>query len=349
MNTWAEVDLAAIEHNLAVVRGRVAPAELLAVVKDDAYGHGLEPVVRTLAANGVTRFGALDPETAMRVRDLAPETSVFAWLIDTHDDLDALIEAGTQIGVTDEGSLERVAAPPGVAEVHLKFDSGLSRAGVRPEQWRGFVARAAELESAGRLRVVGVWTHISEASDDEDTASISRFESAVEQARGAGLTPRVRHLAASAAAFAREDARFDQVRVGAFLYGIAPGGGIGPADLGLRPAMTLRATVLSVDEDVAAISYGGALGMLADAAGTVSVTASGVRLPVLTVHDTHSLISSVGADLRVGEPVTLFGSGDSGEQTLQEWADAMGTIGEELVTRVHPAIQRRYGGGSREP
>lgn len=347
MSTWVEIDLGAITRNLALVRERVAPAELLAVVKDNAYGHGLEPVVRTLAEAGVSRFGALDPATALRVRALVPGASIFAWLLDAQDDLDALADAGIELGVTDEGALERAAAASVPVGVHLKLDSGLSRAGVRPERWSSFVARAAELEKAGRLRVVGVWTHISEASDIEDSASISRFEVAVAQAREAGLDPRVRHLAASAAAFARDDARFDQVRVGAFLYGIAPGGGIGPAELGLEPAMTLRSTVVSVGGGVASIDYGGAAGLLADAAGAVSATAHGARLPIIAVRDTHAVVSTAGTDLRVGDAVTLFGSGASGEQTLQEWADAMGTIGEELATRVHPSIERRYSDGSR--
>ena len=344
MTTWTDIDLDAIRQNLDLVRERVAPARLRAVVKDDAYGHGLEPVVRTLASGGVARFGALDAPTALRVRGLASDASVFAWLLDAHDDLDALIDARVEFGVTDEGMLERAAAAAGVAEVHLKLDSGLSRAGVRPERWADFVARAVEFERSGALRVVGVWTHIAEASDDDDSDAIARFERAVAHALAQGLRPSVRHLAASAAAFSRADARFDEVRVGAFLYGIAPGGGIGPADLGLLPALALRTTVVTVSGDVATIGYGGAQGMLSDAAGAVSVTSAHGRHRVLAVHDTRSVIALEGAPLAVGDTVTLFGSGAHGEQTLQEWADAMGTIGEELVTRVHPSIERRYTG-----
>ena len=358
MNAWAEIDLSALRENLALMRGRVAPAELLAVVKDDAYGHGLDEVTHALAGAGVTAYGALDPRTALRVRQLAPHATVFAWLLDSADDLAQLVDADIELGVTDPHTLERLAALDRRALVHLKFDSGLSRAGIRSEQWGEFVARAAELERAGAVRVVGVWTHISEASDSEDTASITLFTAAVGDAIAAGLTPSVRHLAASAAAFARADARFDRVRVGAFLYGIAPGDGLGPGDLGLRPVMTLRTTVTAVDERTATIDYGGAAGLLADAAGTVRVAVGGVRHPIVEVHDTHSIIAigttigtgagvsgdtGVGATtVSVGDIATLFGSGDSGEQSLQEWADAMGTIGEELVTRVHPAVERRY-------
>lgn len=342
MTAWAQIDLAALRANTEVVRTRVAPAELLAVVKDNAYGHGLDEVTRALAGVGVRAFGALDPQTALRVRELAPESSVFAWLLDSGDDLAELVDAGIELGVTDLHTLERARADGRGASVHLKFDSGLSRAGVRGEQWRGFVARAAELERSGALRVVGVWTHISEASDAEDTASIARFTTAIDEAVSAGLAPSVRHLAASAASFARADARFDRVRVGAFLYGIAPGDGLGPAQLGLRPVMTLHASVSAVDGTIATIDHGGAGGLLTDVAGRVTVAIGGVRHPLIAVHETHSLVDVGVSRVSASDTATLFGSGDSGEQTLQEWADAMGTIGEELVTRVHPAIERRY-------
>ncbi|MBX3093210.1 MAG: alanine racemase [Cryobacterium sp.] len=344
MTAWAEIDLAALVTNTATVRERVAPAELMAVVKDDAYGHGLDEITRALAAESITAFGALDPQTALRVRQLAPEASVFAWLLDGHDELGVLIDNDIELGVTDSDTLERVARENRRSRVHLKIDTGLSRAGVRAERWPNLVERAAQLERRGAIEVVGVWTHISEASDDEDTASIGRFSTAFELAVAAGLNPRVRHLAASAASFARADARFDRVRVGAFLYGIAPGDGVGPTELGLRPVMTLRSTVLEAVDGVAAIGYGGVAGMLSDAAGAVSVAIGGVRHPVLAVEDSRTLIATGDHAVDVGDVATLFGSGDSGEATLQVWADAMGTIGEELVTRVHPGIERRYRG-----
>ena len=233
--------------------------------------------------------------------------------------------------------------------MHLKFDSGLHRAGVLPGQWSRFVSRAAELERAGLIEVAGLWTHIAEASDDDDSRAIAEFTRAVDQAAGQGINPRMLHLAASAAAYARADARFDMVRIGAFLYGIAPGGGVGPAELGLRPVMTLQTPVLSVDRDGggthAVIGIGGALGLLGDAAGRVSVAIRGERWQVSAVEPTRTSIdvtahnSSVA--IRPGDTVTLFGDGTSGEAALQEWADAMGTIGEELVTRVSALIPRK--------
>lgn len=355
----ALISRSALRHNLRVVSDRVAPAELLAVVKDDAYGHGRDTVVRELLACGATRFGALDLDTALAVRALAPDAMIFAWVFDAGDDFVQAIRAGIDIGVTAADVLERVAAAAAAhadsaVPVHLKIDSGLHRAGVLPSQWREVVIRAAELERAGLIRVVGLWTHIAEASDDDDTRAIAEYSWALEEAARHGIRPRLRHLAASAAAYGRADARFDMVRVGAFLYGIAPGGGVGPADLGLRPVMTLETPVLAVtrdgDRELASIGFGGALGLLADASGRVSVAIHGARWPVLAVRPTETIIDVTptesaqpgsAAAVRVGDVATLFGDGSRGEASLQEWADAMGTIGEELVTRVSALVPRR--------
>lgn len=343
------VSSSALAHNLDLVRSRVAPAETMAVVKDDAYGHGLKEVVAFLRDRDVSRFGVLDLDGASRVRVIAPDASVFAWVVDDGDDIGAAIADGIELGISDHRVLERVAATGRagqVARIHIKIDSGLHRAGVLPDHWPTFVQRAAELEAEGAIRVEGIWTHIAEASDETDTAAIRIFETAIATAGDAGLRPPLRHLAASAAAFSRPDARFDLVRVGAFLYGIAPGSGVGPTDLGLRPALTVSARVVDVDavSGLARIDCGGVDGMLADAAGAVSVAIRGRRHPLITV---SSFASTIGPDSAAGVPqigdrAALFGSGAHGEQTVTEWADAMATIGEELTTRFGWHGSRRW-------
>ncbi|WP_193510055.1 alanine racemase [Cryobacterium sp. BB736] len=344
----AQVSTGAIRHNVQVMRDRVAPAELLAIVKDNAYGHGLEQVLEVLVGEGVRRFGTLDLDGAFRVRSLVPDAMVFAWVFDSHSELGAAVRAGIDLGVTDAATLERVAQAAGdlTARIHLKVDSGLHRAGVLPDRWSEFTERAAELQRAGRVSVYGLWTHLAEASDEDDSRSIAEYESAVQLAREHGLDSATRHVAASAAAYARADARFDLVRIGAFLYGIAPGGGVGPGQLGLRPAMTVRDRVSAVRVDagrtLAEIGYGGVLGLLSDAAGAVSVAIGGVRHPITAVEPLRTIIDVTGSEVSVGDQVTLFGDGSAGEATTQEWADAMGTIGEELVLRVSSRVPRHY-------
>ena len=349
MAATARVSKSAIRENVRLIRDRVSPAQLLAVVKDDGYGHGVDTVVEVMLAEGVTRFGTLELDGAFRVRRRTADATIFAWVFDSGDDLAPAITADIDLGVTDAATLERVAVAAAgagaAAKVHLKLDTGLHRAGALPAQWDSFAGRAAELERRGVVRVVGLWTHLAEASDDDDSRSIAEFSSAVAAAHAAGLRDVVRHVAASAAAYSREDARFDMVRVGACLYGIAPGSGVGPADLGLRPAMTLQAPVISVRHDggrtLAELPIGGAAGILADAAGNVSVAIGGRRYPVVAVDPLRALVDVTAGEIRQHDTATLFGDGTSGEATLQEWADSMGTIGEELVTRLAAWIPRQ--------
>jgi alanine racemase len=344
----AFVSLDALRHNIRLVRNRVSPAELLAVVKDDAYGHGVDAVVDVLVDEGVTRFGTLDLPGALALRRRQPGVMVFAWVFDSGDDLAVAVRDGIDIGVTDEAVLERVAVAGGVSgaqpSIHLKLDTGLHRAGVLASGWDRFVKRAAALERDGLVRVAGLWTHLAEETDDDDSRSIAEHQAGVAAAHAHGIRDAMIHVAASAASYARADARFDLVRVGAFLYGIAPGGGVGPKDLGLRPVMTLQAPIRRIQQDggrsLAELPIGGASGILSDAAGNVTVAVAGRRAPVVTVEPSYTLIDVTGGAPELGDTVTLFGDGSVGEPTLQEWADAMGTIGEEIVTRLTATIPR---------
>ncbi len=282
--TYAEVDLGAYRRNLRMLRDRIAPAELIAVVKDDAYGHGLGRVVPAALDEGVTAFAVQDLETAAAVRPLAPDARLIAWLW-TAEQLPELHRIGAEIGVHSAGELATaVAGYPG-APLHLKLDSGLHRGGVPLADWPAVLERAAALDASGAIRVVGAFTHLAEAGDAEDSAQLSAFRTAALELEERLGRPVLKHAAASAAGYARPDARFDAVRFGAFGYGIAPGAGVGPGALGLEPVMRYV-----VDGSV------------------------------------------------------VFGSQLRGEPTLQEFADAQGTIGEEIVVQLPRAVERRYVG-----
>ncbi|WP_166983669.1 alanine racemase [Paramicrobacterium fandaimingii] len=346
----AVVSRSALIRNAQLVAQRVAPAEVAIVVKDNAYAHGVTDVVSTLSGAGFRRFGALDLATARAVRDEAPDAMVFAWVFGEEDDLDAAIATHVDLGVSYPSMLERVSEAArrtgDRARVHLKIDTGLHRAGVLADSWPGFVRRAAELQHEGVIDVTGMWTHIAEASFEADSAAIDRFNAAIRQAHSAGLHPRVRHLAASAASFERSDARYDMVRVGAFVYGIAPGDGIGPEQLGLTPALTLSSTVSSVEtvnrRTIARIPVGQVNGLYSEAAGATHVAIRDRRFPVVRVSSTDADVDVSGGEAAVGDEVYLFGNGAHGEASLQVWADAMGSIGEEIVIRLARSAEHIY-------
>jgi alanine racemase len=344
------VDLAAYRQNLQTIASQISPASMMAVVKADAYGHGLEKIVRSAVASGVNSLGALDLKTAFAVRGfgLGDQVDVFAWLHSPQDDFAAAVDARIDLGVSTVAEVEAIAGAGArqPARLHLKIDTGLHRNGASVQDWPEVVASALAAERRGAALVRGVWTHIAESSDDEDTDAMRRFDDAITVAERLGARFQVRHLAASAAGFARADSRYDLVRVGAFTYGIAPGGGIGPHALGLVPVMTLTSRVDDLitegGRSLAAVPIGFGDGLPGELAGRASVSIRGRRSAIVAVEVDRLLVELTEESVQQGDHVVLFGAGDRGDQTLQEWADATGTIGEEFVVRLGAHLARRY-------
>ena len=348
--TRLRVDLAAFDHNIEVVRRTVAPAQVMMVVKNDAYGHGTETVVRRAIRTGIEWIGCLDLATALHVRAIAgPGPRALAWLLTVDDDLRRAVREQIDLGIGDAAILEAVAAAAlslgRVADVHLKADTGLNRNGVRREEWPEFVARARALERAGAIEVVGVFSHISEASDADDDAARQRFEEAIELAHAAGLRPQLRHLAASAAGFQRPSFDYDLVRIGAFLYGISPSGGPSATELGLEPIASLRTAVAFVRGDVAVLPVGAWTGLPSIAAGKVTVAIAGHALPVIAIGEDWMELDAQGTQVAAGDEAVVYGSGIGAELSSTGWAEAIDTIGEEIQVRIDPGIARVYVSG----
>ncbi|GAA4766351.1 alanine racemase [Microbacterium gilvum] len=340
--TELRIDLARLRANVRAVAERVAPAALLVVVKDDAYGHGVEPVVAAALDERVSWFGAIDVPSAARAKAAAGERArVFCWATLPEEAVAGALDAGLELGVGDAGYLERVAriasGRGAAAPVHLKIDTGLHRNGVRPEEWPSFTARAAALERDGAIRVVGLWSHISEASDAEDDLSRAVFEEAGRVALDAGLRPDVRHLAASAAAWHRPAFRGDLVRIGAFCYGVRSAG---DDDIpGVAPAASLVADVVGIGAEGVEIGVGWLDGVFSTLAGRIEVgTPAGARTLLDVAETTSTVASWPGA--AVGDKVVVFGPGTTGEWTPTSVGEAAGTVGEEPLLRLSPLIPR---------
>ena len=340
MNAELRISRARLAQNIASVRARVAPADVLVVVKDDAYGHGVETMVSVAVDAGIGWIGAIDLPSSLRAKAEAGDRArVFCWLTLSQAETREALGAGLELGVGDAAYLERIAELAGAAGavVHLKIDTGLHRNGVRPEDWPAFVARAAELERRGRIRVAGIWSHIAEASDADDDEARAAFDAAVASAREAGLRPEVRHLAASAAGWARPEFRYELVRFGAFVYGVRSADG--PDLPGIAPAATLVARVTAVRGDEVEVGLGSLDGLPSSLGGRVTVgTPAGPR-PLLRVGLGSSAVAAwPGA--AAGDEIALFGPGTVGESSATTLAEAIGTVGEEPVLRVSPLIPR---------
>ncbi|MCX7522434.1 alanine racemase [Microbacterium sp. STN6] len=352
--TTAHIDLGALQHNIGVLRERAAPADFMIVLKADAYGHGAVPVAQAAAACGVRNFGALDIPNALTVlaAGLPSDSAVLAWLHMPSQDFTEAVDAGIELTASTVAELDRIAGSRSsrVPVVQFKIDTGLNRNGATAETWPALMSRAAVLEAAGRIRVKGVWTHIAEASEDEDTLAMRRFDDAIAVAATHGVHFSVRHLAASSAAFRRADVRYDMVRIGGHCWGIPSFDGVTPADMGLIPVMTLVSRVTAVAERasgvrLAEIAAGFLDGIPRESRGRVSVAIRGRRVGLdREIGHSSTLVEVTGSDIAVGDEVYLFGTGEHSEQTVREWGDRTGTLGDEIVSRVGARVPRIYSG-----
>jgi alanine racemase len=369
MRSEARVDLAAITANTRRLDELAGRASVMAVVKADGYGHGLVPSARAALAGGAAWLGVAFLEEALALRAAGVDTDVLAWLFAPHEDLAAGVAAGIDLGVYDEAELAAVRAAAvatgRTARVHLKVDTGLSRGGSRPEAWPDLCRAAARTDG---VEVVGVWSHLVAADAGPDSpvtrAQIGAFDEALAVAARAGVEPEVRHLGNSAATLTAPATHYDLVRPGVSLYGLCPVPQLGsPADFGLRPAMTLASHVAltkrvpagsgvsylhryTTDRDatLALVPLGYADGVARAGSGVLPVQLRGRRRTVVGAVCMDQFVLDVGDDeVAAGDEVLLFGPGDRGEPTAKEWADALGTIDYEVVTRVGVRVPRTYG------
>ncbi|WP_087130269.1 alanine racemase [Microbacterium esteraromaticum] len=334
-----EISRGAFRANIAAVRARIAPSELMLVMKDDAYGHGIEWAAAEAAATGVTWFGAYDVPTAQRIRSLT-DARIFAWAPSNDEEADAAITAGIDLGI---GSLEYLhAVIAGAARqnscvrLHLKIDTGLHRNGFRPEAWDEAVAVARAAEERGIARIVGVWSHLAEASDAEDDAARAVFRWAVQRAEDAGARPEVRHLTASAASWWRPELRESLSRIGAFCYGIRSADG--PALAGTAPISRLTAAVDAVDDGRVTLGIGSFHGVPSTLRGARVATPAGLR-EILEV-DGASTAVEAWPGAHIGQRIIVFGTGADGEADATALAERIDTVGEEILTRLTPAVRR---------
>ncbi|UNK72394.1 alanine racemase [Microbacterium sp. H1-D42] len=334
-----EISRAAFRRNLAAVREHIRPAELMLVMKDDAYGHGLDWSVPEAAASGVTWFGAYDIETALRIRALTDQR-VYAWATSTTAEVEQAIASGIHLGI---GSMDYLSDVIGVAgrtgvraDVHLKIDTGLHRNGFRPEDWPQAVAAARRAEQRGAVRVVGVWSHLAEASDAEDDAAQQVFHEAVRMLTDAGGRPEVLHLTASAASWWRPELRGSLSRIGAFCYGIRSADG--PELDGIELISRLSASVDAVDDDHVVVGLGAFHGLPSTLRGALVATPGGPRRIVRIEGDSTMVERWDGA--QPGQRVVVFGPGSAGEPDATALAERIDTVGEEIITRLTPAVRR---------
>jgi alanine racemase len=364
--TVAQVDLDAVRHNVASFVS--SGVEVMAVVKANGYGHGDVPVGRAAVDAGATWLGVALVEEGLRLREAGLDVPILVLAQMPPGSEPYALEAGLTPTLYSDDALERLVAcveGHGGARpaVHVKVDTGMHRVGMAPAEVPGFLRR---VERAG-LPLEGLWTHLAVSDDLEHPFTVEqlgRFDAVLEAMSAAGLPrPRYLHAAATAGAIAWPQARFDMVRVGLGVYGIAPAPALeGCRDL--RPAMTWRSRV-SFAKRVAAgerLSYGLRYTLPGDAwVATVPVGyADGYprclscrshvliggrrRLVAGTVTMDQLLVDCGDDEVREGDEVVLIGRQGDQEVTASELAALAGTIPYEVVCAVSERVPRTYVG-----
>ncbi len=372
----AVIDLAALRSNVAALKQHAGQADVMAVVKADAYGHGLVPCARAARAGGAAWLGVAQLAEGLALRAAGDTGRLMSWLHVPGDDFAAAVAADIDLSASAPWAVDEIAAAARAtdrtARLHLKIDTGLSRGGASAREWSDLVDRALKAQAEGLVEVVGIWSHLAWA-DAPQHPTVARqheaFEAALRVAHERGARPQVRHLANSAATLTSPALHYDLVRPGLAVYGLSPVPDLGtPADFGLRPVMTLRGRLALVKQVPAGsgVSYGHAYTTSTDTTLALVPLGYGDGLPragtnvgpLQVAGRRHTVAGRVCMDqvvvdlgdrpdvesVRAGDPVVVFGDAARGEPTAQDWADAVDTISYEIVTRIGSRVPRRYVG-----
>jgi alanine racemase len=363
MRAEAIVDLNAIKANVENLK-KTSGTNLLAVVKADAYGHGLIPVAKAALDAGASYLGVALLEEAVSLREAGITAPILAWLVQPGSDFAQAIELDIELAVASLASLKEISAASSAkkARIHLEVDSGMSRGGFLGE-WGSITS--ADLQG---VDVVGVFSHFARADEPaqkQNQDQLERFNEMVAKVHALGFPHVMRHLSNSAATLKNNAAAFDMVRTGIAMYGLSPDvNTLGDSkSLGLRPAMQLRAALYLVKDvpanrpvgygaieftksdtklGVVAMGYADGIPRIARDAG---VWFSGQRAPIIGRVSMDQFVVDLGAASKAksGDWVTVFGSGSHGEYTADDWGGASQSINYEIVTRIGPRVPRIYG------
>lgn len=366
----AAIDLTALRSNVRALKARASGAQLMAVVKSDGYGHGALQCAAAAREAGAEWLGTALPEEAFQLREAGDTGRLMAWLWTPGGPWRKAVMLDIDVSVSGMWALHEVShaahSTGRTARVQLKIDTGLGRNGCPPAEWAELTAAARDAERDGLIKVTGVWSHFAcadEPGHPSIAAQLAVFHDALATAEAAGLTPEVRHICNTPGLLTLPEAHFDLVRAGIGIYGISPSPEVGtPADFGLRPVMTLSASLASVkhvpgghgvsyghhyttpgDTTLALVPLGYADGVPRHASGVGPVLVAGKwRTIAGRVAMDQFVVDLGGESATVGDEAVLFGPGDRGEPTAEDWAQATGTIAYEIVTRIGSRVPRVY-------
>ena len=329
---------------------------VMAVVKADAYGHGLINSSQAALLGGAQWLGVALLSEAIEIRKAGITAPLLAWLTPPGADFESAIKNDIDLSISSIQQLQEIYAASLrvglIARVHLKVDTGMSRSGALDE-FPELVSELNRLTSANEIELVGSWSHFACADEPAhplNAEQIKRFNSALEYMNDENLNPGIRHIANSSAIIGLPEARFDLVRAGLIIYGLSPTN-IPPKNLSLKPAMELRARLLLVKEIPrgATVGYGATVQVTKETKIGIVTFGYADGLPRSTDGSAYFLHNNLPAHLigrvsmdqcaidlgidssaKAGDEVTIFGE----KLLVNELAKAAGTISYEIVSGI---------------
>jgi len=360
MRAEARVDLERLSSNINLLKD-LSGTSLMAVVKADAYGHGLVEVGLAAEKAGADWLGVALLEEAIKLRTHGVRVSILAWLVPPGSDFKSAVDHDIDLAVSSIAAFKEIAALPNKPRIHIELDTGMTRGGFLDE-WQEFLK-----QDFSRVEIVGVFSHFARAdepSEMQNADQLKRFNEMVSDLAAIGINPPMKHLSNSAATLKDSNSRFDSVRTGIAMYGLSPDvKTLGDSDsLGLKPVMQLRAKLHLVKEvpagapvgygateftksktklGVVAMGYADGIPRIAHDAG---VFVNGGRAPIIGRVSMDQFVVDLGADstAQSGDWVIVFGDGVEGEYTADDWGAASGSINYEIVTRIGARVPRIY-------
>jgi alanine racemase len=368
MLTWAEIDLEAISHNLRQIKGKIEPygAEILAVVKDNAYGHGAVEVAQVAADIPVYMLGVATVEEGIELRAAGIDLPILNLCCILPEQARQVVQHDITQTVCDLNvceSLSREADNLGKqARVHVKIDTGMGRIGVRYDEAAGFMKTIAQLP---RLNVEGAFTHFAVAESDEAFThlQLDRFNSVISDLDSIGIHIPLKHAANSAATLGLPESYFNMVRPGLAIYGIHPSETL--RETQLKPALSLKTRVFYLKEVppgwsisygrtyitekptvVASLAIGYGHGYNRRLSNSGEVLIRGTRAPIIGTVCMDQCLCDVThiPGVSMGDEAVLIGRQGNQEITADDVAERIGTIPYEILCAINARVPRIWHG-----
>lgn len=372
MRAWAEIDLDAIKNNIRIIRERTSTkAMVMAVVKADAYGHGVREVTKTLLENGADRLAVATADEAIQLRDEGFNVPILILGYVLPDDIERLIKADITLTVFDLEQAKIISEKASIlrkgCKIHIKLDTGMSRIGyVCTDDEDGIIDSIGQISRLPGIEIEGIFSHFAKADETDPSYThlqFGRFEKIIKKLEQSGIHIPIKHICNSAGILLYPEYHLDMVRSGIITYGLAPSDEVDISDTGLMPAMQFKATVVNVKTLSAdtPVSYGGKF--VAKAGSRIATISAGYadgysrvlsnKAQVLIKGHKADVAGNVCMDqfmvdvseienINIGDEVILFGSDGNNIITVESVASIIGTISYETVCVVGKRVPRVY-------